>query len=117
MLDRVPDKIDSLLDSLLSQYSAAQPRPGFEQRVLANLRQAQLTQPRFWTQPWFLGAATAFALTILIVVAFFSRPAQHSHPAPIQARQPVTHPERDGITLPPVRHDRAIARKAGPGPA
>src|SRR5215831_4545838 len=114
MVDRDPDKIDALLDSLLSKYSAAQPRPGFEQRVLASLRQAQEAKPRFWMQPWFLGAATAFALTILIVVAFFLRPAQHSHPAPIQARQPATHPQRDGITLPPVRHDRAIAQKVGP---
>ena len=41
MIDPEKDKqmqIDDMLDSLLANYSSAEPRPGLETRILANLR-------------------------------------------------------------------------------
>ena len=44
MADQEKDKqmqIDEMLDSLLANYSSAEPRPGLETRILANLREQQ----------------------------------------------------------------------------
>lgn len=117
MLDRDPDKqLDDLLESFLSRYSAAEPRAGLEKRILANLRRAQEPTFRFWTQPWFLGTAVATALAVLAAVALSLRPGHHSHPAPVQARTPVAHPEKQGAAFsPPVRPVRPATRVAKSG--
>jgi hypothetical protein len=108
------EQLDDLLESLLSNYSAAAPKPGLETRILANLRRAQQRKRRFWTEPWFLGAATAAALVILVVAVFLMRLGQHSHPGPIQVRQPFTHPQREDTALQPrVGQKRLAARKPG----
>jgi hypothetical protein len=42
MADQEKDKqmqIDDTLDSLLANYSSAEPRPGLETRILANMRE------------------------------------------------------------------------------
>jgi hypothetical protein len=101
---QLPDvQLEALLDSLLSRYSAAEPRPGLDKRILANLRQAEGPKPRFWTRPWLLG--TAAALAALVLVLAFLRPAQPSHVAPIQARKPETSPQKNDVSVPlPIRH-------------
>ena len=101
--EQLPDvQLDALLDSLLSRYSAAEPRAGLEKRILANLRQAEEPKRRFWMQPWLLG--TAAALAALVLVLAFLRPAQPSHVAPIQARKPETSPQKKDVSVPlPVR--------------
>jgi len=96
---QLPDaQLEALLDSLLSKYSAAEPRAGLEKRILANLRQAEEPKPRFWMQPWLLG--TAAALAALVIVLAFLRPAQPSHVAPIQARKPETSPQKNDVPVP-----------------
>jgi hypothetical protein len=95
-------QLDALLDSLLSTYSAAEPRAGLEKRILANLRQAEEPKLRFWMQPWLLGAAAALAALVLVLALL--RPAQPSHVAPIQARKPETSPQKKDVSVPlPVR--------------
>jgi len=100
---QLPDvQLEALLDSLLSKYSAAEPRPGLEKRILANLQQAAETKLRFWMQPWLLGAAAALAA--LVFVLAFLRPTQPSHFAPIQARKLETSPQKTDVSVPlPVR--------------
>jgi hypothetical protein len=115
MLDHDPEKqlqtqIDDLLESLLSRYSSAEPRPGLEKRILANLRQAKEPKPRFWMQPWLLGAAAALAI-LLVVVFSLLRPARPSHFEPIRASKPETPPRKDDIPLRfQVGRHRPIAR-------
>jgi hypothetical protein len=42
MADQEKDRqVDKMLDSLLANYSSAEPRPGLETRILANLREAE----------------------------------------------------------------------------
>jgi hypothetical protein len=59
------DHLDELLDSLLSGYSAAEPRPGLETRILANVR-AQAAQRRRASIAT-LAAAAAMLMIGLIV--------------------------------------------------
>ena len=72
------DQLDSLLESLLSEYSAAEPRPGLEMRIVANLREAAdrkrswLGNPRWlWT-----GAAGVAVTTIALFILLFARAGQ-----------------------------------------
>ena len=72
MADREKDKrIDEMLDSLLANYSSAEPRPGLETRILANLK---LENPRdaegkeagrgWWGLKWMWAAAAVAALIV-----------------------------------------------------
>jgi hypothetical protein len=82
---------DDLLESLLSEYSVAEPRPGYETRMLAGVR-AQARQQReeagqrfcLWT-----GAGAAAAMAAVVLAILFSRPAEQPHPFPAQVRHPV----------------------------
>jgi hypothetical protein len=108
--EQLPDvQIEALLDSLLSQYSAAEPRPGLELRILANLRHAQAPEPRFWTQLWLLGAGAALVgLALLLLLLLPARPSQH---APIQAHKPEKQPKENDVPGPlSVRPHRAVTR-------
>src|SRR5215472_12300060 len=100
---QLPDvPLEALLDSLLSKYSAAEPRPGLEKRIVANLHQAAAPKLRLWMQPWLLGAGAALAASVLVLA--FLRPAQPSHSAPILARKPETSPQKTDVSVPlPVR--------------
>jgi hypothetical protein len=111
---QLPDvQLEALLDSLLSKYSAAEPRPGLDKRILANLHQAAVPKLRFWMQPWLLGAAAALAASVLVLA--FLRPAQPSHFAPIQARKRETSPQKTdvSVSLPVRRRAGAQSEPAG----
>jgi hypothetical protein len=62
------EQFDRELDKVLAKYTAADPRAGLEQRVLANLRveQAQAQHRALW--PWRLAAPMAIALVVLALV-------------------------------------------------
>jgi len=98
MPDLDPEKpVDDLLDSLLSRYSSAEPRPGLETRILANLRQAQERKPRLWMQPWLLGAGAALvSLALLLLLLLQPRPSQHH--APIEAHKPEQRPKENDVS-------------------
>jgi hypothetical protein len=103
-------QLDALLESLLSNYSAAEPRPGLEKRLLANLRQAHQAKPRLWIQPWLLEAGAALAsLVLLVFLLLQARPSQH--PAPIQAHGVEERPKGNDVAGPTsVSQVRTIAR-------
>jgi hypothetical protein len=76
--DPSDDQLDRRLDAALAKYAAVEPRPGLEERVLANLRAEQTTAPaRTW---WRWGMAGALAAIIAITSALAWRSGRPSHP-------------------------------------
>jgi hypothetical protein len=70
MADQEKDKqmqMDAMLDSLLANYSSAEPRPGLETRILANLREAtgREAPAGWWTFRWLWAGAVAAAAIIV----------------------------------------------------
>lgn len=53
------DRVDALVDAALAQYSAAEPRAGLEERILANLRLHKRTDSRVGWLPIAIAAAIA----------------------------------------------------------
>ena len=76
------DERDRLLDEALSSYSAEEPRPGLEQRVLNRIRAEAGARRRAWAQ-WYIAIP---ALCLLAVVALVGWPRREPAPAP---RRPV----------------------------
>jgi hypothetical protein len=66
-MEREPD-VDQWLDATLSNYSKAEPRPGLESRVLANLQaeRSRITSRGHWW--WAMGAAAALAAIVVTVL-------------------------------------------------
>jgi hypothetical protein len=94
MADQKKDKqmqIDEMLDSLLATYSAAEPRPGLETRILANLRDAESREAKSsgWNFKW-LWAGMAVAAAILIAVLLIGGQRRVvPPPTVVQKQQPV----------------------------
>jgi hypothetical protein len=67
--------LDNLLDSLLARYSDAQPRPGLETRVMAQLRAETARKKSWWSLSkrwnlswiWAGGVAAALAVAALMI--------------------------------------------------
>jgi hypothetical protein len=77
MADRDEEqKLDELLDSMLREYSAVEPRPGLETRILANLREVQAKR-RSWSilSAWAWGGAAVTAVLIAALMFHLVRPA------------------------------------------
>jgi len=97
MADQEKDKqMDEMLDSLLASYSSAEPRPGMEMRILANLRDAErrkATAP-FWNWKW-LWAGMAAAVAIIVAVVLIGGQRHAIKPSTVvQTQQPApTQPE------------------------
>ncbi len=73
MADREKDKrmqIDDMLDSLLTNYSSAEPRPGLETRILANLRDAEERKASqgWWNFKWLWAGVVAAAIIVAAVL-------------------------------------------------
>jgi hypothetical protein len=73
MADQEKDKqmrIDDMLDSLLTNYSVAEPRPGLETRILANLREAEEKEAAhgWWSFKWLWAGVVAVAIIVAAVL-------------------------------------------------
>jgi hypothetical protein len=96
MADQKKDKqMDEMLDSLLANYSSAEPRPGLENRILAHLRAAaeKKASEGWWKLKWFWVGAVAAAI---IIAALLINGRQHvATPTNVVVKnsQPVLHPE------------------------
>ena len=92
MADQDKEKqLDDLLDSLLSHYASAEPRPGLETRVLASIRQARRAEKVRWMGLgwwWAVGAVTVVVTAALIV---FSSYGGRSHPVKKQIQRAAQH--------------------------
>jgi hypothetical protein len=109
-------KLDEMLDAMLSAYSAAQPRPGVEARILANV-QEQAGKSTRWGFRW-TWAVAALATAVLIIAVYISRhltqpvepqvaarPQQPKESAPVSQEKPLTTPQVTA-SVPSARHSR-----------
>jgi len=107
--------VDKLLDAGLARYSAAEPRPGLEQRLLAGLKQQP--RPSRWLDWRWAGALATAAVVLVIVIFFFRQPpapelptqTATSSPAPVAPASATLSPE---AVRPPVA--KTTVRRAAP---
>jgi hypothetical protein len=134
MADQEKDRqIDEMLDSLLANYSSAEPRPGLETRILANLRDAEENKsPAGWWNFRWLWAGVVAAAIIVTALLINGRhrvePPTHvivktspAVPQPaIQPHAPVARQETARIqrhkpsTVPTSRHNATLALSERP---
>jgi hypothetical protein len=80
--DAENDVLDRELDAALAKYAAVEPRPGLEERILANLRSQQTsTADCAW---WRWGLAGALAAVVVVAAALAWRSAKPSPPRIVQ---------------------------------
>jgi hypothetical protein len=91
---------DRGLDAALTRYAAVEPRPGLEQRVLANLRtEQQLHAARGW-RGWRALAALAVACSIAVISASLLTKSKVFNPATASgsaSREGVANDSRPGV--------------------
>ena len=107
------DRMDRWLDAALQQYGSAEPRPGLEGRILANLRsemnRAVTTRVGSVLRWWYTLGATV--LTACVVVAFWR--------GIVTSRQPQVPPVLVRVNPPAKTADgvfKSQSRKNHPGP-
>jgi len=73
------DNLDCELDAALARYAAVEPRPGLEERVLANLRSAPASEApgHNW---WRWSVVAAVAAGIVVAIAMAGRSGRPSNP-------------------------------------
>ncbi len=122
--DRRIDDLDRALDAALANYAAVEPRPGLEDRVLANLHTGLEHGPIAAWWRWGLAAAIAALVLVAVTVAWRSK-APHPQIAnrPPVATQSPTKPETPPIhsadNVPPraIKPVRRPAAHRVPAPA
>lgn len=98
MIDPEKDKqmqIDEMLDSMLANYSAAEPRPGLESRILANLRETpeKQTAQGWWNFKWlWAGMITAAIIVAAVLISGRRRIEPPTHVV-LRTTQPAPQPE------------------------
>ncbi len=90
-------QLDALLDSLLSDYSAAEPRPGLDLRIRAGLRAHAAHQRR----RWLLIFATSAAVAALLVAVTTVRTSKTSVPAKLAGSTTSAGPQAGARTTAP----------------
>lgn len=97
MADQEKDRqmqIDDMMDSLLANYSLAEPRPGLETRILANLREAEKKASQGWWNFKRLWAGVVAAAIIMAAVLISGRhPITPPANVIVKINQPVPQPE------------------------
>jgi len=134
MADQEKDKrVGEMLDSLLANYSSAEPRPGLETRILANLQGAAGNESPagWWNFRWlWAGMVTAAIIVAAVLISGRHRvePPTHvivrtSQPAPqteIQPRTPIVRQETAKVprhkpsTVPTAQRNATLALSERP---
>jgi hypothetical protein len=125
--ERIAEKF---LDAALKQYSAAEPRPGLETRILANLASARKPKPSLLGFPraaWLAAAALVLLAVSVGVLRHRREPIQVRTVTPLTAPLPqpqefasAAKPARPVVTRPAVKvveasqHQRPAAPPATP---
>src|SRR6266700_3603796 len=74
MADQNQDKqLEDLLESMLSTYSVAEPRPGLTTRILATLKEHSAQRQRRWV----FSFAVSTAMVLLVLLLLNTRPDKH----------------------------------------
>jgi hypothetical protein len=94
--------LDNLLDSLLARYSDAQPSPGLETRVMAQLReQAGRKKSWKWSLSWMWAGAAAAALITVVFIVRVERPIESIEPPIFHADWSLLHHPDPSVVQPP----------------
>ena len=98
MADQEKDKqmqIDDMLDSLLANYSSAEPRPGLETRILANLRDEaeKQTAQGWWNFKWLWAGMVAAAIIVAAVLISGRHRVAPPTNVVVKTSQPAPQPE------------------------
>ena len=95
MADQEKDKqMDEMLDSLLANYSSAEPRPGLETRILANLREAENKAPQgWWNFKWIWAGVMAAAIVIAMALVSVRHRVTPPTNTVVETRQPAPQPQ------------------------
>lgn len=113
MADQEKDKqIDKTLDSLLANYSSADPRPGLETRILANLRDAEGREAGrgWWGFKWlWAGAAVAALIVGGVLISGKRHVAPPTHTVVQTAEPSVQQPviQQPSVKQPAIQQPRA----------
>ncbi len=106
--------LDELLEASLARYRSAEPRLGFEQRLLANLRASAQAAPRFrWG--WLALGAAAAALAMMVVGFYLARRPKPSPPA-VSVVAPGPEPARVVSPIVGVKPPGALTGQRRPAP-
>jgi len=108
--DRHAEELDRALDAALRNYALIEPRPGLEDRILANLHSEP--EPRSHASWWQWGLVAAIAALVIVVVSLaWSPKASHpqiaNHPSPTiesptkTPAKPEVRPDRSAESVPP----------------
>ena len=119
------DKLDRFLDQALSEYSEASPRPGFEQRILANL--AAQEEERGFGWRWLWVAGPVFSAVVVLAVVFVLRTAQKHDSSVAVVKPPIEQPAKPprqvapkqlavAQVLPKRKIQREVIARAQPAP-
>jgi hypothetical protein len=95
MIDPEKDKqMDEMLDSMLANYSAAEPRPGLETRILANLRETpeKQTIQGWWNFKWLWAGVVAAAIIVAAVLISGRRRIEPPTHVVVRTTQPAPQP-------------------------
>jgi hypothetical protein len=109
MPDQEKDRrMDEMLDSLLANYSSAEPRPGLESRILANLREAAEKESSYgwWNFKWLWAGVVAAAIVMAAVLINGRHRTAPSTNVIVKKSQPVPRPEIQP-RAPIARHETA----------
>ena len=107
------DDLGHELDVVIAKYAASEPRPGLEERILANLRAEQTHGPvRIW---WGWAIAGALAVVVVAGVALAWRWTAPSQPTIAKRSQPSTQEPQKTRTQIAVHDNKAIQPHARTG--
>lgn len=108
-------QIDDMLDSLLASYSSAEPRPGLETRILANLRDAEKKAPQgWWNFKWiWAGLAAAAIIVAAVLISGLHRVAPPTNVV-VRTSQPVRQPEAIQPHAPTTHNETARIHRRKP---
>jgi hypothetical protein len=95
MADQEKDRQTAeMLDSLLANYSSAEPRPGLETRILANLREVEKKAPQgWWNFKWIWAGLVAAPVVIAMVLVNVRHRVTPPTNTVVETRQPAPQPE------------------------
>ena len=101
------DKFDFMLDAALRDYSNAQPRAGFEQRVLRHVQTAPPVRRPYWKLGWAMAA-----IVLVLVILLFGLPEkQPAHEITRVAESPVQAiPQPVPIVAKAVKESRSLPK-------
>jgi hypothetical protein len=115
--DQEQKKVEELLDSMLAAYSAVDPRPGLETRVLANLKAAREKQRPWFGLHWMWAGAAAAVIAVIALIFLLRSEEKRQSPAieAVHTTQPAPKIAREQGTERPPAHPATVhpVRNAG----